>query len=75
MTTGMCRRETGRVACSRNRDASGPTTMTLRLGPLEVVALREAVEIYLFFEMAGGHHDVLEDLHVVLKSWHQGDVR
>ncbi len=61
-------------AYSGDGKLSAPTPMSLRLGPLEVAALREAVEVYLFFDVAGGHHGILQDLYALFSSWQRGDV-
>lgn len=73
VATGMRRTEAELDARSRNGDPSGPTPVTLRLGPAEVSALREAVEAFLVFEIDGEAHRVLEDLYALFASWGHGD--
>jgi hypothetical protein len=57
----------------RNHDDSGPLDMMVRLNPLQLSALRNAVECYMFLDTAGREYDILEDLYHLFASWHLSD--
>ena len=76
VASGMRRTEAESEARRRNDDTSGPDPMTLRLGPPEVSALRQAIDAYMAREgIDRCHHRILEDLHALFSSWPQGRSR
>jgi hypothetical protein len=58
-----------RISTDERSDPSGPTPMTLRLGPVEISAVSDAAEVFLAFEIAGEAHRILEDLYLMFASW------
>jgi hypothetical protein len=73
VASGMRRAEAESDARRRNDDTSGPDPMTLRLGPPEVSALRDAVGAYMTREGIGWRdHRILEALYALFSSWQQG---
>ena len=73
VASGMRRAEAEGEARRRNQDTSGATPMTLRLGPPEVSALRQAIDAYMTFEGLGRRdHRILEDLYTLFSSWERG---
>jgi hypothetical protein len=74
VASGMRRAEAESEARRRNDDPSGPTPMTLRLGPPEVLALRQAIDAYMAREGLGRRsHRILEDLYALFASWQRGE--
>jgi hypothetical protein len=69
VVSGLRRDEAEADARRRNHDRSGPTGMAVCLGPLEVAALRKAIEAYLFLDTTGPDHQILEDLYALFMSW------
>ncbi len=72
VASGMRRDEAESDARRRNDDTSSPDAMTLRLGPPEVSALREAVGAYLTRQGLGRRdHRILEGLYALFSAWQQ----
>jgi hypothetical protein len=69
VVSGLRRTEAEGDARRRNQDTSGSTPMNLHLGPLEVSALRDAIDAYMALDVAGRDHRILEDLYTLFASW------
>jgi hypothetical protein len=73
VASGMRRDEAESDARRRNEDPSAPHSMTLHLGPPEVLALRDAVGAYMAQEGIGRRdHRILEELYALFSAWQQG---
>ena len=66
VATGLRRSEAEAEARARNGDTSGPTALRLHLAPVEVCALREAVQAHL--ETSDEHQTTLSHL-LQLLTW------
>ena len=75
VVSGLRRAEAEGDARRRNQDTSGSTSMNLHLGPLEVSALRDAIDAYMALEIGGRDHRILEDLYALFAGWERGHAR
>jgi hypothetical protein len=47
--------------------------MTVNLGPEEIAALQDDLDVYMALDIAGRDHCILEDLYALFVSWQAGD--
>ncbi len=66
--SGLRREEAEVDARRRNHDCSGPRGMAVCLDPVEVAALRNAIEAYMFLDTTGPEYYILEDLYALFTS-------